>query len=185
MQPRPAPQPTDDAIAAIRRVRAGDRDAFRPLVQRYQKPLFGFVTNLIRDADAAEDIVQDVFCSAYAGLDAYDARRGSFSTWLFTIARNRCFTWLARARTSLSEPVLLEPRTPLADASERELFQRLDAALDALPLAQRTAFVLAELQGLPHAEVARIEGTRLGTIKSRVARARERLRGLLFGTEAV
>jgi RNA polymerase sigma-70 factor (ECF subfamily) len=74
---------------------------------------------------------------------------------------------------------VIDPRLPEQAASEAELFRQLDAALDALPFQQRSAFVLAEMQGLSYEEVGRIEGVGVGTVKSRIARAREKLRCLL------
>ena len=76
-------------------------------------------------------------------------------------------------------PDVVDLRTPERAASEAELFRQLDAALDALPFEQRSAFVLAQLQGLSYEDVGRIEGVGVGTVKSRIARAREKLRCLL------
>jgi RNA polymerase sigma-70 factor (ECF subfamily) len=76
-------------------------------------------------------------------------------------------------------PDVVDPRSPERAASEAELFRLFDAALNALPVEQRSAFVFAELQGLAYEEVGRIEGVSVGTVKSRIARAREKLRCLL------
>jgi len=173
-----------DDLQAIQRVLAGDVESFGDLVRRYQKPVFGLVRNLIPDAGDAEDIAQDVFLAAYTHLGAFDPRRAAFATWLFTIARNRCLAALKkrRPRPVRDVPEAVDRRTPDADAAAGELWRRLDAALAELPLEQKTAFVLAEIQGLSHEEVARIEGVRIGTVKSRLSRAREKLRSLLRRT---
>ncbi len=91
-------------------------------------------------------------------------RRSAFSTWLFTIARNRCRNELARRRPVVGAelPEVVDLRSPERAASESELFRQLDAALDALPFEQRSAFVLAHLQGLSYEEVGRIEGVGVG-----------------------
>jgi RNA polymerase sigma-70 factor (ECF subfamily) len=167
-----------DDRAVIARVLAGDTDAFRVLVMRYQRPLFGFIGNLVRDRRECEDIAQEVFLAAYVHLGRFDPRRSAFSTWLYTIARNRCVNTCKRRRPSVRQ-VLPEPvdtRTPDLALAEEELFRLLDAELDALPPEQKTTFVLAELQELSHEEVAHIEGVKVGTVKSRLSRARDKLR---------
>ena len=162
---------------------AGDVEAFRELVERHQRRVFGFVRNLVRNASDAEDLVQEVFVAAFRKLDSFDAERSQFSTWLLTIARNRCLNHLKRSSitTTSSSEFDLESRMtqPLDVVLNHEMYARLDAALDLLPLEQRTAFVLAEIQELPYAEIAIIEEVELGTIKSRVSRAKQRLRELL------
>ena len=165
----------------IGRVLAGDIESFRILVERYERPLFCLVRNLVPDRVECEDVAQEVFLTAYTRLQSYDPDRSAFATWLLTIARNKCLNVLKKRKPSsareLPEPI--DPRTPDRAVVEDELYRRLDAGLAALPLEQKTAFVLAEIQGLPHNEIARIEGIPVGTVKSRVSRAREKLRSLL------
>jgi RNA polymerase sigma-70 factor (ECF subfamily) len=170
----------NEDLEVIRRILAGDTESFRLLVVRYQRPLFAVIRNLVPGPDV-EDIAQDVFLAAFANLAAFDPARASFSTWLFTIARNRCLAALKKRRPVLCDrlPEAADCRTPEREASEEEWFRRLDAALEQLPFGQRTAFVLAELQGLAHEEIARIEGVSVGTVKSRLSRARDKLRALL------
>ena len=91
----------------------------------------------------------------------------------------RCRSARRRPAAGAELPDVVDPRSPERAASEAELFRRLDAALDTLPFEQRSAFVLAELQGLSYEQVGRIEGVGVGTVKSRIARAREKLRSLL------
>jgi RNA polymerase sigma-70 factor (ECF subfamily) len=122
---------------------------------------------------------QDALLAAFRHRDAFDARRGSFRAWLFGIARNGARNALRKKRPT---PVATLPERGAVDASrDGEAGARLDAALEALPAAQRAAFVLAEIHGLTHEEVAAIEGVAVGTVKSRTARARERLRDALRG----
>ena len=171
----------NDDLDAIQRVLADDVESFRSLVDRYQRPLLTLVRNLTPHDTDREAIAQEVFLAAFRCLASFDSKRSAFSTWLFTIASNRCKNELARRRpvAGVELPESVDPRSPEREASEAELFRQLDAALDALPFEQRSAFVLAQLQGLSYEDVGRIEGVRVGTVKSRIARAREKLRCLL------
>ena len=172
--------PMDDA-SVIQRVLAGDTNAFRLLVERYQQPLFGLLRNLTRDRQECEDIAQEVFLAAYMHLCSFDARRSSFSAWLCTIARNKCVNaWKKHRPLVWAElPEETGPRLPESILGEEEFFRQLDAGLASLPPEQKTVFVLAELQGLPHEEIAHMEQVPLGTVKSRLSRAKAKLRSLL------
>jgi RNA polymerase sigma-70 factor (ECF subfamily) len=178
----------DDDLQAIDRVKAGDVEAFRTLVRRHERAVFGLVRNLIPDAAEWEDVAQEVFLAAFRHLGAFDARRAPFPVWLLTIARNKCYSALKSKKTMprpmepASLPEAADRRTPEGDAAEEECFRLLDEALAALPLEQKSAFVLAELHGFPLEQVARIERVKLGTVKSRLSRAREKLRCLLRPT---
>jgi RNA polymerase sigma-70 factor (ECF subfamily) len=167
----------DDA-GTIRRVLDGDLAAFRILVERYQRPLFGLVRNLLPNPSDWEDTAQEVFLTAYTHLGNYDANRAAFGTWLLTIARNKCLNLLKKRQPLVwaAMPETADPRSPEAPLAEAEVERQLDAALEALPPDQKTAFVLAEIQGLSYEEIARIEGVGLGTVRSRISRARDKLR---------
>jgi len=162
----------------IRRVVAGETTCFRALIERHQRGVFRFVLNLVGDRQEAEDLAQEVFLAAFRHLSRFDARRSRFSTWLFVIARNRCSNWL-RDNAVGFESSSKECADPGPASDQRLLGQELERAFARLPLAQRTAFLLAEVEGLSHAEIAAIEGVRQGTVKSRVHRARRLLQGLL------
>jgi RNA polymerase sigma-70 factor (ECF subfamily) len=173
-----------DDLPVIKRVIDGDVESFRLLVQRYERPLFCLVKNLLPDPQDGDDIAQEVFLAAYRNLAAYNPRRSAFSTWLFTIARNKCFSALKKKKpVALAEvPEAADPRTPEGEAAGNELFRQLDAALASLPFEQKTVFLLAEIQGLSHEEIGRIEGVKPGTVKSRLSRAKDKLRVLLRPT---
>lgn len=175
----------DEDQDVIRRVLDGDVESFRLLVRRYERPLHRLIRNLVPDRHDGEDITQDVFLSAYGRLASYDPAQGAFSTWLLTIARNKCLNALKKRRPLVLDhlPETPLPRTVEAEVAEAEWFRRLDDALHALPLPQKTAFVLAEIQGLSLEEVGRIEGVPVGTVKSRISRAKEKLRSLLRPAE--
>jgi RNA polymerase sigma-70 factor, ECF subfamily len=164
----------------IRQVQAGNTDDFGYLVNRHKSGLFRVVGNLVRPAQV-EDIVQETFIAAFTNICRFDPERGSFRTWIYRIARNMALN-ARKKRHELPLPedlIIADKRSPADDAQKNEIFRRLDQALDELRFQDRVIFVLAELEGLSYAEIARIEGLRLGTVKSRLARTRARLRSLL------
>lgn len=169
----------DDRELATR-VLAGRTNDFRVLVERHQQSIFRFALRLLGNRPEAEDATQETFLAAFANLSGYDSTRAAFSTWLFTIARNRCFNLLKHSRPiALNELDSIADATPMDPIVGEELSQQLDRALAMLPVEQRSAFVLAEIEELPYAEIARIDRTSVGTVKSRIYRAKERLRSLL------
>jgi RNA polymerase sigma-70 factor (ECF subfamily) len=167
--------PEDSDI--VKRVLSGDVDSFRILVERYQRPVLSMIQRFIWDSHRGEEIGQDVFVAAYQKLSTFDSARSKFSTWLFTIARNMSINALKKKLPVTMEELPETPvsRNPSHDLSDKEIFIQLDEVLKALPDKLRRAFVLAEMEQLPYEEVARIEGARLGTIKSRINRARARI----------
>ena len=171
----------DDDLQTIKQVLAGDVDAFRLLVERHQGPLFSLVGNLVRDVTYRDDIAQETFLAAYLHLSSYDPQRGRFSTWLLTIARNKCIDAMKERRPLVMDalPPKVDRKSPADRLLEMELFTQFDRALAALPFEQKTAFILSEIEGMSHEEICRIEDVPLGTVKSRISRAREKLRSLL------
>lgn len=164
----------------IDRILAGQRDDFVWLVEKYQVQLFRLVVNILPRA-MVEDVVQEAFVAAFAGLRRYDPQRASFRTWLYRIARNLALNaWKKRRETSLADNWDMAGHNNPADALlQKELFSQLDRALDNLAFQEKVIFVLAELEGLPYAEIGRIEGLPLGTVKSKLARIRMKLRRIL------
>ena len=170
--------PTIDLDAAdVARARAGDAAAFRRLVERHQHVVLGLLGTLLpRHADR-EDVAQDAFLAVWAHLPAFDPRRGAFVAWLLTIARN-----LARNRlrtTRRAERLRPVPPSDARPPASSDADPRIDAAVAALPDDQRAAFVLALVHGLPLETVALVEDVPEGTVKSRLSRAKERLRAAL------
>jgi RNA polymerase sigma-70 factor (ECF subfamily) len=164
----------------VRRVLAGQANEFRVLVDRYQQSIFRFATGLLGSREEAQDVTQEAFLAGFANLSSYDSSRAAFSTWLFSIARNRCINLLKRRRPIAHNELDSIGSAPSVDPIvTRELSQQLDRALAALPAEQRSAFLLAEIEELPYDEIARIERTSLGTVKSRIHRAKQRLQSLL------
>lgn len=176
-----------DELEVIQRVLEGETEAFRLLVERYAGAVVRMIRNVTEDRHACEDLAQEVFLTAYARLGTFDPGRSRFSTWLFTIARNKAVNAAAKKkpRYMADPPERTDGSDPHIHAEKKELLAALDRAVLDLPLNQRTAFVLAEFEQLPYEQIAQIEGVRLGTVKSRVNRARVRLMEVLrqFGAD--
>ena len=177
----------DEDDQAIGRVRAGDREAFRSLVERHQSSVCATIRALMPQSADWEDVAQEVFLAAFRHLATFDSSKGSFRTWLLTIARNQCRNRWKRL-TLISTGIVpegVDRRTPEMAASESEWFEKLDAGLAALPEEQRLVFVLIEMQGLSYEEAADIAGCNPGTVKSRLSRAKEWLREILGSSRSV
>ncbi len=176
-------------IEVIRRVLGGDVESFRLLVKRYERPVARMIRNITGDSESCEDTAQEVFFAAYRKLADFDPARSAFSTWLFTITRNKSLNAMKKKRAlSRGEvPEKADCSDPGNDLAREELFDELDRALRALPQRQMRAFILAEFEELPYEQIAQIEGVGRGTIKSRIHRAKKKLRGALrhFGADAV
>lgn len=186
-----------DESALIQTARRGDLDSFNTLVLHYQDLVFNSALRILGDQDMAADAAQEAFISAFRSLHTF--RDGSFKAWLLRTVTNACYDELRRLKRRPTTP--LEPTTDdgtevdspswLADPSPSpaeqfeadELEHALQHCLDALPLDFRTVVVLADVQGLDYAEVALASHVPLGTVKSRLARARLRLRDCLRGFE--
>ncbi len=161
----------------IGRIIGGDIEAFGSLVQRYQRPIIAMVRNLIGDEHICEDIAQEVFFAAYKKLRTFDESQSKFSTWLFTIARNKSINYARRKRIiSFGKlPDDLESNIVADTVEQAELFEKLNGLLDKLPNAQKRAFTLAEFENLSYEDIAQIEGVRLGTVRSRIHRAKKKI----------
>ncbi len=166
-----------EELAIIQRVLNGNVESFRLLVERYAGPVVRMIRNTTGDSHTCEDLAQEVFLSAYVNLGAFDPARSRFATWLFTIARNKAVNAAKRKRpVCFADPPDRADLTGPDEAAVRnEFLMALDRQLLALPFAQRTAFVLAEFEHLSYEQIARIEGVRVGTVKSRINRARDKL----------
>jgi RNA polymerase sigma-70 factor (ECF subfamily) len=174
----------------ISRSQAGDLQAFNDLVELYQRSVFNLALRMLGSAETAEDATQDTFVSAYRAIARF--RGGSFKAWVFKIAANSCRDKMRSARrasvTSLDN-LIAEAGDFIADddtespedyAERRELGRLLADSLARLPEDQRLVVMLSDVQGLSYEEIAQVTGASLGTVKSRLNRARSRLRDLLL-----
>jgi RNA polymerase sigma-70 factor (ECF subfamily) len=175
----------------VRQILGGNRDAFRLLVLRYERPLFRFLGLLGFAQDAAEDVAQQTFLRVFRALPSFDARQSKFGTWLFTIAKRLAANERQRAHHRYEQPVAdasddgdVPVTTPADPAVSAERTRRLRDAIAALPEALRSTFFLSQINELTLDEVAAVEGCALGTVKSRIHRARQQLRAALAEEEA-
>ena len=200
-QPGPAPgqsdgaeAPDSEAILDARLVRAaqqGEIASFNALVRRHERAVFNVCLRLLRDVQAAEDVTQDTFVKGWTAIESF--RGDAVRPWLLRIATNRCYDVLrARARRPTrsldAEPFEIEPdwtsqtgreEHPEAFSTRAELALLLERALAALPDDQRLAVILVDVQGYGYDEAAAVSGAAIGTVKSRLSRARARLRQTL------
>jgi RNA polymerase sigma-70 factor (ECF subfamily) len=167
----------------------GERFAFHELVERYQDRLLNFIYRTIGDRDRAEDLVQETFVRVYRHLHRFDQTK-KFSTWAYTIAsnlaknelRNRSrnplvlFQALKKSWDADHRPLEFEDSTYAPDDlfRKRHLRETVEAAVAELPEHHRVVFVLRELEGKTYEEISEITGVTLGTVKSRLNRARNR-----------
>src|SRR2546421_6902199 len=171
-----------DDRGLVAKTLAGDRAAFGELVERYAGQARRVARAVLGDPDDADDAAQDGFLSALVKLAQYDARR-PFGPWLMRIVANAATDRRRRRRVRRAEP--LDPALvgggprPDAAAAQRELGDRLRAALKELPQRRRTAGGLFDVAGYSHAEIAGILGIPEGTVRSEVFHGRRRLRALL------
>ncbi len=161
----------------LQRARSGDLFAFEELVRAYQAEVFRFAWHLTRDRTLAEDATQETFLRAFRFIDRWRGEQ-RFGSWLFAIARNCSFDAL-RTRRHLALDADVVARTT-ADASARA---ELDAALRTISTEHREAFLLVEVFGLSYQETADVLEVAVGTVKSRMFRARQALCAAIDGDE--
>jgi len=182
--------------ALVARAKAGDKSAFRALVERHQRKAFAIAVALVRDENDAREIVQDAFVRVFKSLNDFEGN-ASFYTWLYRIVTNLGIDLMrkpGRRGTSLEEVQLdgddespvdgtFLGRLPGADPAEivkrREIGARLQSALDGLPSYHRAVVVMREIDGLSYDEMAQAMGVSKGTIMSRLFHARQKLQRAL------
>ena len=179
--------------ALVQAAQNGDVEAFNALVRRYQDIAYTVAYRVMGEPEAAADATQEAFIAAFRKLRQF--RGPNFRAWLLRIVTNACYDELRRRqrRPSVSLDALATPPRPTADpsplhtppespeahAERRELHDAIQECLNALPAEQRIVAVLADVEGYSYQEVAQIARLRLGTVKSRLSRARARLRECL------
>ena len=173
--------------ALVERAQGGDQHAFDQLVSKYQRKLGRLLSRFIRDPAEVEDVTQEAFIKAYRALPAF---RGdsAFYTWLYRIGINTAKNYLVsqgrraptttefdseEAETFEDGDQLRDINTPESLLLSKQIGETVNAAMDALPEELRTAIVLREIEGLSYEEIAKVMNCPIGTVRSRIFRARE------------
>ena len=178
----------DDATL-VERSRDGDLEAFNQIVRRYQLRVYNLAARILGDRMAAEDVAQDTFVSAYKALARF--RGGSLRAWLLRIASNQCYDRLRSAKRrpeqsldeAMESPGFHVPSrdpSPEQQAISRELHDHVQRAILGLPFDQRNTMMLVDVQGLSYQEAAEAMEVSMGTVKSRLSRARAAVRDALM-----
>ncbi len=184
-----------DDLSLVEKARAGEADAFRALVVRYQRKVYALALGIVKDPDLAWDVAQEAFVRVHRGLADFEAK-SSFSTWLFRIATHLGIDAVRRERTSRKDDLDDVAETDVAAAGEgilstalgndprenvlrRELAGKIQEALAALPEKHRTILVLREVEGLSYEELAERLGIHKGTVMSRLFHARKKMQAAL------
>lgn len=184
---------TDEEL--MLRVQDGEIDCFDLLVDRYKVRLFNYLYRLVSDRDEAEDVAQEAFVKAYIHAAKYKTI-ARFSTWLYTIATNivrnrmrsksrkpRIYSLWGTSRFDGEEErqidVLDTSRSPEDEMNDRELSDVINQAIEQIPEKYRESFVLREINQLSYEEIAAVTGLKLGTVRSRINRARNSFRKIV------
>ena len=171
----------------VARVQAGDKQAFDLLVLKYQRKIMRLLSRMIRDQAEVEDVAQEAFIKAYRARPQF---RGdsAFYTWLYRIAINTARNWLASNSRRPSTPSsyenedgetfdemdnLTDNTTPESELASRQIAQTVNKAIEDLPEDLRTAIVLREIEGMSYEDIAQSMNCPIGTVRSRIFRARE------------
>lgn len=163
---------------AIEKCQNGETDAFRHLVERYQKQAVGHAVGILRVREDALDAVQEAFVDAFRSLRSFDRSR-NFYPWFYVLLRNRCYKLTARRRETESiEEVEILAKAQVAN----EEMLGLQRALGSLPKEDREIVTLKYLDGLTYEEMALFLGIPKGTVMSRLFYARKKLQAMLAGT---
>jgi RNA polymerase sigma-70 factor (ECF subfamily) len=189
---KPAGEPRDDA-ALIRAYHEGDKTAFDRLVLKHKDRLFNLCYRLLGDYEEANDSAQETFIKVYRSLKEFRFE-SAFSTWLYRIAVNTCKNKLKSSayrqkrkmvpldnpisanRSSPSREIHDESQSPATELEKKERMRLIQEAINKLPAEQKEVVTLRDIEGFSYEEVAEITGFNLGTVKSRLARARLDLR---------
>jgi RNA polymerase sigma-70 factor (ECF subfamily) len=181
------PIPDNELVLASQR---GDTAAFEVLVLRYQRQIFSLIYRLTHNREVVEDIAQDVFIAAFKAIKDFQAK-SSFFTWLYRIAINHCknyLTALTRSQNSVQryqreqhseESWGNQDRNPQRMLLAKEFIEQMEKAIVSLPEEQRVVLTLCEFEGLSYQEIADVLECPVGTVRSRLSRARTALQEIL------
>ncbi len=181
--------------ALIESARKGDLDAFNTLVVAYQHQVYNLAYRIMGDEASASDVTQEAFIAAYKHMQSF--RGESFKSWIYRIVTNACYDELRRRKrkptisldglvdgseTEVEYDIPDESAGPERHVEQRQLAGLIESGISALPADQRITLVLSDVQGMSYEEIAAITGANLGTVKSRLSRARAKLRDYLLAS---
>jgi len=177
----------DDDAKLVARVQQGDKRAFDLLVIKYQRKILRLLSRMLRDQSDIEDVMQEAFIKAYRALPQFRGE-SAFYTWLYRIAINTARNWMSSQSRRPSSPNhnqsedgetfdeidnLTDNNTPESMLASREIATTVNDTIQELPEELRTAIVLREIEGLSYEEISQAMGCPIGTVRSRIFRARE------------
>lgn len=167
----------------IGRSRSGSLEAFEQLYNLFKHKVYGLAFNLARDHQVAEDLTQDIFLKVFSSIRSVD-RPELFPAWVYRIALNTCYSYLRREKVYDEKLEVLAPVSEgqadsAFDSQHDDLARAVSEAVARLPERLRTVFLLHEVDGLTHEEIAETLGCRVGTSKSQLFKARMKLRKIL------
>jgi RNA polymerase sigma-70 factor, ECF subfamily len=185
-----------DESSLINQAKEGDLNAFNSLVLTYQGQVYNLAYRMLNDEMTAEDVCQNTFISAHKHIRSF--RNGSFRAWLFRIAANKCYDELRRVKRKPTQPLdlfdqdsgeeiedpiwLKDPGSlPEEELERAQLEQAIQLCIDRLPDQFKAAVILVDIQGLGYQEASQVANSPIGTIRSRLARARQQLQKCLQG----
>ena len=177
----------ENDMALVRAAASGEREAFETLVRQHTGRVYNIALRVCGNPADAEDVAQEVFLKLYRSLDRFEGE-SAFSTFLYRVTTNAALDLLRQRKRREAEPLETEESAalpagsgdlPEEELTRRELRRAVRRGMEKLPAGQRAALALRELEGLSYAEIANVLGLSEGTVKSRIARGRERLRVLL------
>lgn len=186
----------EEDIQLVAKARSGDERAYRTLLQKYERAVFSICLRMVRNRDEASDLAQESFIKVFHSLDRYNPQY-AFSSWLFKITSNLCIDHLRKRRIAtfgMDDPIdgekgEIQRQYMTTDPNPEEVYvrsekvRRLEEAIAALPEHYRIMLVLRHQEDLSYEEIADTLSIPLGTVKARIHRAREMLKGLLDDAE--
>ena len=186
------PLGADDKVL-VARCKEGDRDAFRSLVQKYERRIYGIVVGMIRDREEAWDLTQEVFVKVYRHLGSFEGN-SSLYTWMYRITVNLCIDYIRKRKEAslefddarrhdgpvgLDSPVGKPADTPPQRLLREELVGKVNQALERLSPKHKQIIILREVEGLAYQEIADVLGISIGTVMSRLFHARRNMQRVL------
>ena len=173
----------DSLIDLVKRCREGDMEAMEAIYEHYKRPVFNIIYRHTYNRDVAEDLLQDIFIKIFTHLHTLQ-RDDTFGGWLYRIAINTCYSYLRGKKRQLHKTISLSDiegtiEEKIDDSEDRMMRKQLEEAIQNLPHKLKSVFLLHDVQGFKHEEIAQILECSVGTSKSQLFKARMKIRGFL------